>query len=121
MGSNLSPNMFMIIVMTVLLLLGCVIDLSPLLLIGVPILYPIAVSMGINPIWFAVLIVLVINLGALTPPIGINLFVIKGMYKELPMGVIYKGTAPFILGSLIAILIIFLVPQLATWLVTALK
>jgi tripartite ATP-independent transporter DctM subunit len=121
MGSNLSPNMFMAIVLFVLLLLGCVIDLSPLLLIGVPILFPIAVSMGINPIWFAVMVVIVINMGAFTPPIGINLFVIKGMFKDLPMGVIYKGSIPFVIGSLVAVVIIFLVPDIATWLVGAFK
>jgi tripartite ATP-independent transporter DctM subunit len=121
MGAGLSPTMFMVFVVIALLILGCFIDLSPLLLIGVPVLYPISATLGINPIWFAVIVIVVINLGALTPPVGINLFVLKGMNNDIPIGTIYKGSFPFVVGSLVGIIIIFLIPSLSTWLVVALK
>ncbi|MDD5703446.1 MAG: TRAP transporter large permease subunit, partial [Dehalococcoidales bacterium] len=78
-GMGLSPAYFTILVLIVFLILGCFIDLMPLMLIGVPIVFPISQTLGINPIWFGVLINLVINIGSITPPVGINLFVLKGL------------------------------------------
>jgi tripartite ATP-independent transporter DctM subunit len=113
---NFSPMLFVAFELFVLLILGCFIDLAPLLLIGIPLLYPVAVALGVNPIWFSVITVIVINLGALTPPVGINLFVLKGVCPELPMSKIYAGAWPFVAGSLVAVIILFAVPSLTTWL-----
>lgn len=118
---GLSPMVYVIVVLFIFMVLGAVMDIMPLLLIGVPILHPIAVSMGIDPIWFAVLVVLVINLGALTPPVGLILFVYKGMAKDVPMGSIYRGALPFVLGAVLAVALVFLIPALANWLPVALK
>lgn len=120
-GLGLPAPGFMVLVMVLLLILGCFIDLMPLLLIGVPILFPIAMSMGINPIWFGMLVCITINVGAITPPVGINLFVLKGLNKEIPMGVIYTGSLPFCIGTIVAIAILFFVPAISTWLPAALK
>jgi len=118
---GLSPMVYVVIVLIIFFVLGAVMDIMPLLLIGVPILHPIAVSMGIDPIWFAVLVVLVINLGALTPPVGLILFVYKGMAKDVPMDAVYRGALPFVLGAVIAVAIVFSIPSLATWLPEVLK
>jgi TRAP-type C4-dicarboxylate transport system permease large subunit len=118
---NLSPIAYVIAALIVLFILGCFMDIMPILLIGIPILHPIAVSLGVNPIWFAVLAVLDINLGSLTPPVGIVLFVMKGIAKDIPMGTIYKGALPFVVGSVLAMAIVFVAPSLATWLPTVLK
>jgi tripartite ATP-independent transporter DctM subunit len=120
-GLGLSPAGFMLLVLLTFFILGFFIDMMPLLLIGVPILYPIAVALGINPIWFGVLVVVVINLGASTPPVGINLFTLKGVAKDIPIGTIYTGVLPFVLATVVAICIIFAVPSLATWLPGILK
>jgi TRAP-type C4-dicarboxylate transport system permease large subunit len=96
-------------------------DIMPLLLIAVPILHPIAVSMGVDPIWFAVLVVLDINLGSLTPPVGLILFVYKGMAKDVSMATVYRGSIPFVAGILVAMALVFFIPTLATWLPSALK
>jgi tripartite ATP-independent transporter DctM subunit len=117
---NLSSMAFMAFILVALLILGCFIDLAPLLLIGIPLLYPVAVALGINPIWFSVITVIVINLGALTPPVGINLFVLKGVSKELPINKIYAGALPFVAGSIVAVIILFFAPVLTTWLPTVL-
>ena len=118
---GLPPLVFVIVVLAIFAVLGAVIDILPLLLIGVPILHPIAVSMGIDPIWFAVLVVLVINLGALTPPVGLILFVYKEMAKGVPMGAVYRGALPFVIGAVIAVGLVFAIPELASWLPGALK
>jgi tripartite ATP-independent transporter DctM subunit len=113
---GLSPTLFMIVILATLLIMGCFIDLPPLLLIGIPLLYPVAKSLAIDPIWFCVISVIVINLGALTPPVGINLFVLKGVDKSLPISKIYAGALPFVIGSIVAVIILFMAPALTTWL-----
>jgi tripartite ATP-independent transporter DctM subunit len=120
-GLSLSPTGFMVMSLSVLFILGFFVDILPLMFIGIPILYPVAIVLGINPIWFGVLVTLVINLGAFTPPVGLNLFVLKGMFKDIPIGVIYQGTMPFIISYVLAIVILFVAPSLTTWLPYALK
>ena len=58
--------------------------------------------MGVDPIWFAIMVCLAINVGAITPPVGINLFVLKGLNKEIPLGNIYWGSLPFVVATLLA-------------------
>jgi TRAP-type C4-dicarboxylate transport system permease large subunit len=111
----------MAIVLFVVVIFGCFIDIMPLTLIGVPILFPVATGLGINPIWFGIMFCVSVNLGALTPPIGINLFVFKGMFKAVPMSIIYRGALPFTLGTVVAIVIMFLAPPIITWLPGILK
>jgi tripartite ATP-independent transporter DctM subunit len=121
LSADLSPTAFVLLVLLVFFGLGWFIDLTPLLLIGIPIAYPIAVSLGVNTIWFITLAIITINLGALTPPVGISLFTLKGMAQDIPIGTIYKGSLPFVLGTVIAIAIVFAVPPCATWLPGLLK
>jgi tripartite ATP-independent transporter DctM subunit len=121
LAMNLSPTLFMVVVLFVLLVAGCFIDLPPLLLIGIPLLFPTARNLGIDPVWFCVISTLAINLGALTPPVGINLFVLKGMQKEMPISQIYAGAWPFVAGAIVALIILFVAPVLTTWLPTVLR
>jgi tripartite ATP-independent transporter DctM subunit len=118
---NLEPMQFMAVILFALLVLGCFIDLAPLLLIGIPLLFPTAKAIGIDPIWFCVITVIVINLGALTPPVGINLFVLKGIAKDMPMSKIYGGAWPFVMGAILAVIILFFIPSLTTWLPSVLR
>jgi C4-dicarboxylate transporter DctM subunit len=74
------------------------------------------VAQGADPLWFALTMVLVLILGSLTPPVGINLFTMKGMAPEIPMGTIYRGSIPFNIAAIIVIVIIIAFPFLATWL-----
>jgi tripartite ATP-independent transporter DctM subunit len=118
---NLAPMQFMALILFALLFLGCFIDLAPLLLIGIPLLFPTAKAIGTDPIYFCVLTVIVINLGALTPPVGINLFVLKGIAKEMPISKIYAGAWPFVFGAIAAVIILFFIPSLTTWLPSVLR
>jgi C4-dicarboxylate transporter, DctM subunit len=118
---GLSPAFFTILVLIVFLILGCFVDLMPLMLIGIPIVYPISQTLGINPIWFLVLINLVINIGSITPPVGINLFVLKGLQKDIPMATLYRAAIPFSIAYLVATVVLFLIPPIITWLPAVLK
>jgi tripartite ATP-independent transporter DctM subunit len=120
-GLGMSSTVFMITTLVFFTILGCFIDILPMILIGFPIFFPIATALGINPIWFCLLVVVVINLGGMTPPVGIIMFVFKNIRKEVPIASIYKGTLPFVLATIVAIAIIFLVPSLATWLPNLIK
>lgn len=113
---SVSPTLIIAIILIILFLLGFVIDVLPLFLIVVPIVHPIAVNLGFDPLWLAVLITLVVCSGAITPPVGINLFVLKGLDKNMPMGVIYNGAIPFVVGYVALIIILFFLPSLITWL-----
>lgn len=98
-------------------LMGMVIDAMAMVLVTIPIFYPIVVtSLGYSPIWFGVLIVLVLTLGGLTPPVGLNVFVMKGFAKEVPLMTIFSGVWPFVIAQLICLAIIVAFPAVATWL-----
>jgi tripartite ATP-independent transporter DctM subunit len=120
-GLGLSATGFMIITLILFLILGCFIDIMPMILIGIPVFFPIAMNMGINPIWFCLLAVAIINLGGMTPPVGVIMFVLKGIRRDIPMDIIYKGTIPFVFATIVALAILFLVPVLTTWLPDLMK
>jgi tripartite ATP-independent transporter DctM subunit len=118
---GLSPTVFMLVTLIFFLFMGFWIDILPMILIGFPVFFPIAMAMGIDPIWFCLLIVVVINLGGMTPPVGVIMFVLKGVRPEIPINTIYRGTLPFVFATVVAVIIIFLVPVLATWLPNLMK
>jgi tripartite ATP-independent transporter DctM subunit len=115
-GLGLAPLMAAAIVLVIFFILGCFIDVLTLLLVGVPTLHPIIVAMGIDPIYFAVLVILIINVGVITPPVGINLFTLKGVAPEIPIGTIYRGVIPFVFATVIVVAVLFFIPPLITWL-----
>ena len=100
----------------VLFLLGFIIDAGPLLLIGVPIAYPITTALGADPIWFAVCVLLATNLGAITPPVALNIFALKGIARDIPISVMYAGVMPFVISSMIVLMLVFFIPAISTWL-----
>lgn len=114
----LGVEAFIIIVMFVL---GFVIDAGPLMLIGVPIAFPITTALGADPIWFAVNVLMACNLGMITPPVALNIFALKGLAKDIPIDVMYSGVMPFVISSAIVLTLVFLIPSLSTWLPNLLK
>lgn len=113
----LPPFAVLTIILLIYLVLGCVIDALALILLTIPIFYPVAVGvLGYDPIWFGVIIVLVVALGVITPPVGMNVFIIKGVVKDLSVETIFKGVWPFVLALFVCIAILILFPQLVTFL-----
>jgi len=95
---------------------GFFMDSMALIVLTVPIFFPVVRELGFDPIWFGVIIVLVGEMGVITPPVGVNVFVIKGIAPDVPLENIFKGIFPF-LGTLIIVTIILMVfPQIATFL-----
>jgi len=120
-GAHVSPLVVVLFIELIFFILGFIMDILPLILIGVPILHPIIVALGVNPLWFAMITCIVINLGTLTPPIGMNLFTLKAMEKNIPISVIYRGAMPFVYATVAGLLVLWFVPSLVTWLPDLLK
>jgi len=95
---------------------GCFMDSLALIMLTVPILFPLVTSLGFDPIWFGVVIILVTDIGVITPPVGINVFIIKGVAPEIPLGTIFKGVTPFLAGMVFVTALVLIFPALATWL-----
>jgi C4-dicarboxylate transporter DctM subunit len=91
-------------------------DSMALIVVTVPIFYPIVQKLGFDPIWFGVIIVLTAEMGVITPPVGVNVFVIKGIAPDIPLELIFRGIIPFLTAIIILTIIITLVPQIATFL-----
>jgi TRAP-type C4-dicarboxylate transport system permease large subunit len=87
-----------------------------MILLTIPIFFPVAVALGYDPIWFGVVIVLVTELGVITPPVGINVYVVSGIAKDVPLEVIFKGAFPFVLTLLAYLVIMIFFPQIALFL-----
>ncbi|MGE5612944.1 MAG: TRAP transporter large permease [Bacillota bacterium] len=118
-ASNLALPGFavMIVILLIYLLLGCVIDALALVLLTTPIFYPVVVDvLGYDPVWFGVIIVLVVAMGVITPPVGMNVFVVKGVARDIPTETIFKGVWPFLLALFICVGILLAFPSIATFL-----
>lgn len=112
---DLPPFIIMGIILLIYLILGCFIDALALILLTIPIFYPIAVGMlGYDPIWFGVIIVLVVAMGVITPPVGMNVYIIKGIAPDVPLEVIFRGIWPFLLAIIVCLAILIAFPQIAT-------
>lgn len=104
-----------------LLILGCVLETVSIILITLPMLYPIIKALGFDPIWFNVVLLINMELALITPPVGMNLFVIKGISEDSSIQDIIAGAAPFAAIMVFEILLLCFVPEIATWLPSILK
>lgn len=106
----------MILILAMYLIAGCFMDSLAMVSLTVPILYPTVMRLGFDPVWFGVIIVLVVEMGVITPPVGINVYIIKGVAPDVPMGKIFKGALLFLIGMAILAILLMAFPILATWL-----
>ncbi|MDR1573791.1 MAG: TRAP transporter large permease [Clostridiales Family XIII bacterium] len=99
-------------------MLGCFMDALPMIMLTVPIFLPVIVNLGFDPIWFGVIIIMVMMMGLITPPVGMNCYVMSGIAKDVPLSTIFRGAIPYTISLLIGIIVVTAVPGLATWLPT---
>lgn len=109
---NVSPYVVLLLITLIYIFLGAIMDELPMIMLTVPIFLPIMKELGFHPIWFGIYIVLVMELGAICPPVGLNCFIISGIAKDVPLARIYKGILPFMITILIAVVIITAFPDL---------
>ena len=116
--SNLPlPNYaIMGVIILVYLFGGCFMDTLAMIMLTIPIFFPVSQALGFDPIWFGVVIVLVTEMGGITPPVGVNVYVVHGVAKDVPLEEIFKGVLPMLLALLVCNLILILFPQIALFL-----
>lgn len=114
--ANFSPPVLMILFVAIYLVLGCLMEATSILALTVPLAVPIVVAVGWDPVWFGVIVVSLMEVGAVTPPLGLNLFVVKASIPNTTLTDITIGSAPFWAMNLVAIFILYLFPSIATWL-----
>ena len=102
------------------IVMGCFLEGIGMVLITVPVFLPLVMHFGYDPIWFSIIVVIVVEVGLIHPPVGMNLFVIQAQAPDVRITSIYRGIVPFLIGPLILIVLLFLFPQLALWLPKAL-
>ncbi len=115
-GLALAPMTVMVVILAIYLVMGCVLDALAMIILTIPIFFPIVLSLGFDPIWFGVVVVMVVELGLITPPVGMNVFVIKGMTRDVTLGDIYLGVLPFCVAQILLIALIVTFPAIAIWL-----
>jgi tripartite ATP-independent transporter DctM subunit len=113
---ELSGLTVMILIIVGYILLGCFLEGIGMVLITVPVFQPLVVKFGYDPIWFAIVVVVMVEVGLIHPPVGMNLFVIQAQAPHVKITSIYRGIIPFLLAPLILIVLMFLFPGLALWL-----
>jgi len=106
----------LILILLMYLVLGCLMDAMAMIILTVPIVFPVIIQLGFDPIWFGVIIVMTVEIGLIHPPVGMNVFVIKSMVPELDFTTIFKGVLPFLLALIFTLIIIVAFPQMATFL-----
>ena len=112
-GLGLAPYAVLFTVLLLYILLGCVMDSIAMLLLTVPVVYPLIEAAGFHPVWFGIVTVITVELGLITPPVGMNVFVIKTVAPEIPIKDIFKGVFPFVLSDLVRLALLVLFPWLA--------
>jgi TRAP-type C4-dicarboxylate transport system permease large subunit len=103
-------------IVAVLLVLGCLIDTLAVVILVVPIVYPIITKLGFDPIWFGVIVTVAVEIGMISPPVGLNVFVIKGIARDINLWTIYRGVGPFIAVDLVKLTILVAFPGISTFL-----
>src|SRR5216683_789087 len=117
-GLGLGSYGVLALIMVMYLVLGCLMDAMAMIILTVPIIFPVISHLGFDPIWFGVIIVMTVELGLIHPPVGMNVFVIKSVVKDLSFATIFRGVLPFVATDLVRLVILIVFPLLATWLPT---
>ena len=119
-GFDLPPYMILMVVVLIYFFGGCFMDALAFVMLTVPIFYPLVTGLGYDPIWFGLIIVMVTEMGVITPPVGINVYVVYGVAKnvigEVPLESIFKGIFPFLLAVIVGIIILMIFPQIILFL-----
>ena len=115
-GYNLNPTVVVLAICAVYVLLGTAMEELSMVLLTIPVFYPVIVGLGFDPVWFGIVIVCVVEIGLISPPVGMNMFVLKTLLPQVSTGTIFSGVMPFMWADVVRLAIIVAVPWLALWL-----
>ncbi|MBT4830855.1 MAG: TRAP transporter large permease subunit, partial [Marinovum sp.] len=115
-GLGWTPMQTMLMIVAVLVLIGCFMETLSMLLTMAPLITPIVVALGFDPVWFGILLMVLLETALITPPIGINLYVVQGIRQGGPMNDVIKGALPFVITMFVMLGLLLVFPGLALWL-----
>ena len=115
-GLGVSRYVVMGFILVLMTILGCFIEGISLMVLTIPILYPLVINLGFDGIWFGVLMVVMLNIGMITPPVGINVYVTAGVAKDVPLMTIFRGVVPYWIAMIACAIILIIFPEIATFL-----
>jgi len=110
---DVSPLGVIAAICVIYLILGCVFDSLGMMFLTVPIFYPIVSGLGFDLIWFGIVVVLVVEIGLMTPPVGMNVFMLKSLAPDVPIWKIFRGTIPFVIVAIVCLGTMLLFPEIA--------
>lgn len=113
---DLGPWVVMAMIMVIYLLLGCIFESMSMLLLTVPIFFPLVTSLGFDPVWFGIVVVVVIEISLITPPVGLNVFILKGVVGDVSTGTIFRGVTPFWIMDILRLLLLLAFPTIVLFL-----
>lgn len=116
MSFHVSKWVIMIIINIILLFMGCLLDPMAIMVISLPIIFPIVTKLGFDPVWFGIVVTINVEMGMITPPVGLNLFILKGSVPGINMKDIVGGSLPFLILLMLGLTLIMVFPSLSTWL-----
>jgi tripartite ATP-independent transporter DctM subunit len=117
---QLHPMAVIVAICAIYVLLGTAMEELSMILLTVPVLFPLVVHLGFDPIWFGILVVVVVEIGLISPPVGMNLFVLRTLLPHVPTLTLYRGVTPFVVADVVRLAILIAFPVLSTWLPTLL-
>ncbi|GAA3532828.1 TRAP transporter large permease [Zobellella aerophila] len=115
-GFSLSPMMVVLLIIAIYLVLGAVFESMSMMLLTVPVFFPVVQSMGLDPIWFGIIVVVATEISLITPPVGMNVFVLSGMLKDVNSATVFRGVTPFWCADIVRLGLLILLPALTLWL-----
>jgi tripartite ATP-independent transporter DctM subunit len=115
-GLGLGPYGVLVLIMLMYLVLGCIMDAMAMIILTIPIVFPVVKALGFDPVWFGVIIVMTVELGLIHPPVGMNVFVIKSVIKDVKLSTVFYGVMPFVLTDILRLAVLIAFPIIATWL-----
>jgi tripartite ATP-independent transporter DctM subunit len=108
-----SEYIILTLVMLIYVIGGCVMDALGFLVITIPIFFPLGIALGFDPVWYSIVLTMVTTLGAITPPVGVNIYVVKALAPEIGLGAIFKSVSFFVMASVICMILLTLFPEIA--------
>ena len=116
MGAGLNKYVIMALLIVAYMILGCIMEGLAIMVLTIPIVYPMIIGLGFDPIWFGIVITLVMEMSLITPPVGMNVFILSGMVKDVPMYTIFRGAMPFFAAMTVFAILLIAFPEMALFL-----
>ncbi len=107
-----SPHVILAFILVIYLIGGCFVDALGFLVLTIPIFFPLGIALGFDPIWYAIILTMVTTMGAITPPVGVNIYVVKALAPDIPLGTIFRSVSFFLLACIVCIIILIIFPQI---------